>query len=162
MPNIKLQSLNGDIFDTDVQVAKCSGLIKTMLEDLGIENNEDDTVVPLPNVSSDILTKVLQWITYHKDDPEPMKDDEDKEIVNFSEWDTEFLNTLDMEVLFELIKAANYLDIKGLLNMTCQNVANMMKGKSAEEIRQIFNIKNDFTPEEEEQIRKENEWCEEK
>lgn len=28
--------------------------------------------------------------------------------------------------------------------------------------RKTFNIKNDFTPSEEEQVRKENEWCEEK
>ena len=33
-------------------------------------------------------------------------------------------------------------------------------GKTPEEIRKTFNIKNDFTPEEEEQVRKENEWCE--
>jgi hypothetical protein len=32
----------------------------------------------------------------------------------------------------------------------------MIKGKSVEEIRKTFNIVNDFTPEEEEQIRKEN------
>ena len=38
----------------------------------------------------------------------------------------------------------------------------MIKGKTPEEIRKTFNIKNDFSPEEEEQIRKENEWCEEK
>ena len=38
----------------------------------------------------------------------------------------------------------------------------MIKGKTPEEIRKTFNIKNDFTPEEEEQVRKENEWCEEK
>ena len=56
-------------------------------------------------------------------------------------------------------QAANYLDIKGLLDLTCQTVANMMKGKSVEEIRKIFNIKNDFTPEEEEEIRKENQWA---
>lgn len=30
----------------------------------------------------------------------------------------------------------------------------MIKGKSVEEIRKTFNITNDFTPEEEEQIRK--------
>jgi hypothetical protein len=36
----------------------------------------------------------------------------------------------------------------------------MIKGKSAEEIRQTFNIQNDFTPEEEAQIRRENEWAE--
>lgn len=38
----------------------------------------------------------------------------------------------------------------------------MIKGKTPEEIRKTFNIKNDFTPSEEEQVRKENEWCEEK
>ena len=36
----------------------------------------------------------------------------------------------------------------------------MIKGKTPEEIRVMFNIKNDLTPEEEEQIRKENDWCE--
>ena len=38
----------------------------------------------------------------------------------------------------------------------------MIKGKSPEEIRKTFNIQNDFTPEEEDQIRRENEWAEEK
>lgn len=49
-------------------------------------------------------------------------------------------------------QAANYLDIKGLLDVTCKTVANMIKGKSPEEIRKTFNIKNDFTPAEEEQV----------
>ena len=50
------------------------------------------------------------------------------------------------------LQAANYLDIKGLLDVTCKTVANMIKGKSPEEIRKTFNIKNDFTPAEEEQV----------
>jgi len=50
------------------------------------------------------------------------------------------------------MQAANYLDIKGLLDVTCKTVANMIKGKTTEEIRETFNIKNDFTPDEEEQV----------
>jgi hypothetical protein len=38
----------------------------------------------------------------------------------------------------------------------CKTVANMIKGKTPEEIRKLFNIVNDFTPEEEAQIKKEN------
>lgn len=35
-----------------------------------------------------------------------------------------------------------------------------VQGKTAEEIRKTFNIVNDFTPEEEAQVREENKWCE--
>ena len=59
-------------------------------------------------------------------------------------------------------QAANYLDIKALLDVGCKTVANMIKGKSPDEIRKTFNIQNDFTPEEEEQIRRENEWAEDR
>ena len=46
--------------------------------------------------------------------------------------------------------------LQGLLDVTCKTVANMIKGKTPEEIQKTFNIKNDFTPSEEEQVRKEN------
>ena len=67
-----------------------------------------------------------------------------------------------MIIVISSVKAANYLDIKPLLDLTCKTVANMIKNKSPDEIRSTFNIQNDFTPEEEEQVRKENEWCEER
>nr|XP_051191014.1 SKP1-like protein 14 [Lolium perenne] len=61
----------------------------------------------------------------------------------------------------------NYLDIKELLDLTCQTVVYMIKGKGAdminrktpEEIRKTFNIKNDFTKEDDYQIRWENQWA---
>ncbi|UYV78247.1 SKP1 [Cordylochernes scorpioides] len=158
----QLQSSDGEIFEVDVEIAKASVTIKTMLEDLGIDEEEDE-VVPLPNVNSAILKKVITWATYHKDDPVTPEEEENKEkrTDDISTWDADFLK-VDQGTLFELILAANYLDIKGLLDVTCKTVANMIKGKTPEKIRDTFNIKNDFTPSEEDQVRKENEWCEEK
>ena len=70
-------------------------------------------VVPLPNVNAAILKKVIQWATYHKDDPPLPEDDENKEkrTDDICSWDADFLK-VDQGTLFELILAANYLDIK--------------------------------------------------
>ncbi|CAL5436522.1 unnamed protein product [Camellia sinensis] len=54
------------------------------------------------------------------------------------------------------LKAANYLNIKSLLDLTCQTVVDMIKGKTPDEIRKTFNIKNDFSADEEEEVRREN------
>jgi Skp1 family, dimerisation domain len=51
----------------------------------------------------------------------------------------EFVN-VDNAQLFELILAANYLNVKRLLDITCQAVAEQIKGKTPEQIRQQFNI----------------------
>ncbi|XP_021719445.1 SKP1-like protein 1B [Chenopodium quinoa] len=48
-------------------------------------------------------------------------------------------------------EAANYMDIE-FAGFNCQCVANMIKGKTPKEIRKQFNIKNDFSPEEEEEF----------
>merc|ERR1719263_1061636 len=78
---------------------------------------------------------------------------------NVSEWDCEFLIVKQTD-LFELILAANYLDIKPLLDLTCAQVASMIKGRTPDEIRKIFNISSDFTPEEEIKVRADNPWLE--
>ncbi|OQV19157.1 putative Skp1-related protein [Hypsibius exemplaris] len=164
---IRIQSGDGEHFDVDLDVVKLSGTVKNMLDDLGIGEdvqNPTDEVIPLPMVTGAILKKVLHWAEFHKADPLANRDGDDdtsKRTDDISQWDSEFLK-VDQGTLFELILAANYLDMKGLLDVCCKTVANMIKGKSPEEIRRTFNIRNDFTPEEEEAVRKENEWCEDR
>ena len=106
-------------------------------------------------VNESVLKKVIEWCEHHKDDPPASADDSDsrKKTTDIEEWDQKFMQ-VDQEMLFEIILASNYLDIKPLLDVGCKTVANMIKGKSPEEIRKTFNITNDFTPEEEDQIRR--------
>ncbi|KAH8253505.1 hypothetical protein KR032_005773, partial [Drosophila birchii] len=143
MPTIRLESSDNEVFNIDLEVIKCSETIRTALEDLG--DTDDCGVFPLPNVNSTILKMVLHWATYHKDDPIVAEDDEDPcawRSDDLSQWDVEFLK-VDQGTLFELILAANYLNIQGLLTAACKTVANMIKGKTPEEIRATFSIQNE-------------------
>jgi len=161
---VLLVTSDNEQFKVEQAVAYRSMLIKNMVEDVG----ESENAIPLPNVSASVLKKVLEWCEHHKKDPEPsaaatddLADDSRKKTTEISDWDQKFIS-VDQEMLFEIILAANYLDIKPLLDVGCKTVANMIKGKQPEEIRKMFNITNDFTPEEEAQIRKENEWAEDR
>ena len=160
MPMIKLQSSEGEIFPVDVEVACKSLTIKTMLEDLGMEA-ETDEAVPI-GINSAILKKTLQWLAHHKDDPAPpVEKDEDvfeEKEWKLSSWDQDFLK-VDQDTLFQLIYAANFLDIKDLVATACKGVSNIIKGKNVKEIRNIFNIKCDISHERFAEIRKGNEWA---
>ncbi|KAK9948361.1 hypothetical protein M0R45_003942 [Rubus argutus] len=147
---ITLKSSDGESFEVDEAVALESQTIKHMIEDDCADNG-----IPLPNVTSKILAKVIEYCKKHVDAAKPDEKVTEEELKN---WDTDFVK-VDQATLFDLILAANYLNIKNLLDLTCQTVADMIKGKTPEEIRKTFNIKNDFTPEEEEEVRRENQWA---
>lgn len=79
------------------------------------------------------------------------------------EWDKHFIGQMPQHVMFEVILACNFLDYKPLLDACCKTIAEKIKTiGNPEDIRKHFNIKNDFTPEEEEQMIRENEWVNEK
>ena len=141
-----------------------SELVKSMMDEDEDDDNEDaPTEIPLPNVKAAVLRKVIEFCEHHLKEPmteieKPLKSQNMADVVQ--KWYADFVD-LEQVLLFELILAANYMDIKPLLDLTCATVASMIKGKTPEEIRSTFNITNDFSPEEEAQVREENKWCEE-
>ncbi|GER33984.1 skp1 [Striga asiatica] len=158
---IILRSSDGEVFEVDESVAIESQTIKHMIEDECADN-----VIPLPNVTGKILSKVIEYCKRHVDAAAAANatraEDKLASTANTEDdlkaFDADFVK-VDQAMLFDLILAANFLNIKSLLDLTCQTVADMIKGKTPEEIRKTFNIKNDFTPEEEEEVRRENQWA---
>lgn len=97
-----------------------------MIDDAGTEEE-----IPLPNVKKPILQKVMEYCEKHRTDnpPEiekPLKTSNLSEIVDA--WDAKFIDIENLEELFEIILAANYLDIKSLLDLSCAKVATLIKG----------------------------------
>nr|AKQ53346.1 SKP1-like protein [Nicotiana benthamiana] len=138
-----LKSSDGDEFQLEENAAVQSITIKNMVED-------DYTLIPLPNVDTKNLTKITEYLKMHADE----KTESNKEEIE--KFDKEFVNATFQD-LFELVLAANYLDIKSLMDLLCQAIADRIKNKSYKAVRKIFNITNDYTPEEEEEVRKEHE-----
>ena len=68
-----------------------------------------------------LLTQVLEYCEHHRGERLPTTDAESqdetrKRTTDISEWDQKFI-AVDQEMLFEIILAANYLDIKPLLSV---------------------------------------------
>ena len=114
---MKLKSKQEEIFEVEKEVACRSVTVKNMIEDTGL-----DTPVPLPMVDSKILIKVIEYCKYHHKGEQDSLPEDEKNV-----WDKDFVK-VDDETLFNLILAANYLDIKSLLDLTCKTVADEIKG----------------------------------
>ncbi|ORX85157.1 ubiquitin-protein ligase [Basidiobolus meristosporus CBS 931.73] len=147
-----LKSCDSQVFQVDKEVVKHSLLISNMLEDVG----ETELPIPLPNVTGEVLKKVLEFCEHHRND----LGEEIDEVVctEMDDWDREFA-LVDSKLLFAIVMAANYLDIKLLLEVGCKIIANIIRGKTPEQIREIFRLEDDLTEEEKEQIKKENAWA---
>ncbi|KAG8739924.1 hypothetical protein FRC10_004985 [Ceratobasidium sp. 414] len=123
-------------------------------EDIDADSTQSPRIMRLGTISSTkrVVFRIEKESGNSIDNPR-------RQVSEIGEWDQKFIQ-VDQEMLFEIILAANYLDIKGLLDVGCKTVADTIKGKTPAEIRRHFNIVNDYTPEEEAQIKRENEWAE--
>jgi S-phase kinase-associated protein 1 len=156
---VVLVSSDSQSFEVEKEVALCSGTIARLIADTSA--SDAGMPVPLPNVKGEIVQKIIDFCRHHIARPSASLAAEEgaeanQRTDNIDEWDRAFCN-MEQATLFETILAANYLDIKPLLNVTCKAVANMIKGKTPDELRKVFNIENDLS-EEEDEIAKDNQW----
>ncbi|GKA62348.1 SKP1-like protein 1B, partial [Tanacetum coccineum] len=139
----RAQGSDGELLQAEEMVALQSETIKHM-----IEGDCANPTIPLPNVTSKILTKVIEYCKKHVEAPNSEDKVAEEELKSF---DAEFVK-VDQGTLFDLILADKTSLTSRPIGIECQTVADMIKGKTPEEIRKTFNIKNDLTPKEEEGI----------
>ncbi|UJR20392.1 hypothetical protein I4U23_023523 [Adineta vaga] len=152
--NMKVISTDGEEFNISYDIAKQSRLLHSYFDE------SFDEPIKLPLVNASILKSVIDFCEHHKNDPEAeISDDDDDDDDNnnnitkknvqelkqrkpVSEWDRAFIQRFSVrdESLFDIVTAANYLDIPILLNTICKSIIYLIKGKTSEEIREIFKI----------------------
>mmetsp|Transcript_9885 Transcript_9885/g.13638 ORF Transcript_9885/g.13638 Transcript_9885/m.13638 type:complete len:207 (+) Transcript_9885:49-669(+) len=134
------------------KAARMSKLIQTT-----IEGDSTCSEIELFHIEGDIVERIVKYMQYHEtvrpqEIEKPIKSNRMVDLVD--SFDAKFCE-VGQETMFKLLLAANYMDIKPLLLLMCAKVASLLKGKTPQQIRKTFNIRGDYTPEEEEEVRNE-------
>ncbi|KAJ2703984.1 hypothetical protein FB645_003640 [Coemansia sp. IMI 203386] len=159
MSFIKVSTNDDRVIEVPQEIVKQIGIIHNLVQ---LQQDTTNEPIPLEQVDAKTMEKIIEYCMHHKDDPINEDDEEEeapKRSDDIDEWDLMFINNVEQEMLFSLLIASNYLEIKPLMDLGCKTVANMIRNKDAGQIRQMFNITEDYTEEEKEQIEKENEWA---
>ena len=154
--NVKLMSSDGKIYEVPDTILKKSTLLKELTTD-----NEGE-VITLKEVNEECLKRIIEYLYHYKDFepkevPKPFPENCDanflRSILN-DEWTFNYLNNLSNDKAIDMINAANYLQIDGLINLLSAKLAYELSNCSEEEARQKFQIEEDLTPEEIEEFDK--------
>jgi len=137
--SLKIVSKDKKEYDVERKNAFISTLIKTSLD-----TDPSATEVPIPGVSSNILTEVIAYMNHHKgvEPPiieKPLRSKVMKDVCK-DPFDADFIDRIgeNRQSLYDLILAANYMDIKSLLHLGCAKVASLIKGQPLEKIKDIL------------------------
>ncbi|KAI3959295.1 hypothetical protein MKW98_018885 [Papaver atlanticum] len=88
---VTLKSSDGEVFDVEEVVALESETIKHMIEDDYADNG-----IPLPNVTSKIMSLVVQYCKKYVETPQGDDRAADDEL---KKWDADFINDVDQNLV---------------------------------------------------------------
>lgn len=103
---ITLKSCDGETFEVEELVVLESQTIKHMVED-----DCADSVIPLPNVTSKILAKVIEYCKKHVDSPKSSESNDRQVDEELKTWDAEFVK-VDQATLFDLILVCSHYSFR--------------------------------------------------
>ena len=134
---IQISSLEGNIYNISKKAAMRSGILKGMIEDF-----PDESLFPMKSIKGNILEKIKDYLMHYKDE-EPQKIEIPLKSNNFNEcvnnWDFNFLGN-DIDIIFDLLEAANYMDIKPLHELVSAFLGSNIRGINSNSIFKDFEI----------------------
>lgn len=146
LKQVKLRTSDNKCFTLTKSQACCSNALRRMIDVRPNTISASKEYINLQNVSSPMLTKVIEWCQIQQ-----WSKTEEIEL-HLTDGYKEFFKSLPEQELFELMHVSNYLDIESLFDACCRTTAKQWEGKRVEDIRRMYNIESDFTPEEEHQM----------
>ena len=156
-------SADGHRFTVPLSVACGSNVIKSAID---VSSASELKV----NVDHGILSAFIEYLTYHDGNPaqpitKPLKcvkRECNLSDNNVCEWDVQFIHRFEQRTAGREAAAAYYLEIPSLFELFSAYIASYFPYKTPEEVREYYNLEDDLTDEEKDEIRRINVWCQDK
>lgn len=112
--------------------------LNDMISDLGA-GDDDSPPIQIQNTkaTAEMLIQIIKW---YRANPELADADTKHALLPHEIEFIECLTAKKIDLLFDLILVANFLNAKTIMYMSCNYVANLIKGKTPSEIRQTFGL----------------------
>jgi S-phase kinase-associated protein 1 len=135
---VKLSSSDGRIFPpVTFDVVSLSSFVAAAAEFC----NDEEIDVCVPNVRAEVLSLIICFCHHHKAEPitieKPHCSNDIYELV--PKWYADFVVNMERAMFFDLMAAANFMEIHPLIELTCLVASIIFTGKSASAIRSVFN-----------------------
>ena len=149
---VKLKSKDNQIYEVSIDLLEKAKLISGIVEDA---SDEDDTIF-LREIDEINLIRIIDYLVHYqkeepKEIPKPYPERTDdaflRSILN-DDWTFDYIQNMTLEEAINLINAADYLQIDGLINILAAKLAHEMCNCEVEEARRKFGIECDMTEEE--------------
>ncbi|RWS00632.1 hypothetical protein B4U79_17793 [Dinothrombium tinctorium] len=131
---------------------------ETFNEMIQLKIGQENEQIELPEVDSQTMEKLIEWIKHYKNQQSPDESDDKLSESKLDSWDKEFFQ-MPNELLFHVLTAANYLNMKRLMDKVCFVIALRLKGKTTKQMRQLMRVENDLSDQQIAEIEKEFGWC---
>ena len=149
---VKLKSKDNQIYEVSIDLLEKAKLISGIVEDA---SDEDDTIF-LREIDEINLIRIIDYLVHYqkeepKEIPKPFPERTDdaflRSILN-DDWTFDYIQNMTLEEAINLVNAADYLEIDGLINILAAKLAHEMCNCEVEEARRKFGIECDMTEEE--------------
>ncbi len=157
-PNIQIVTKNGDKHCVPLNIALQIGIIRNLMDDSDSESDDDsvEREIPIPTIPTLLFEKILEYLVLHQNNPapkivKPIIGDNLNAVVNDS--DQGFINNLPLNGdanVFDILEAANFLEIPPLVDLCLAKIAIAVRGKTLEKVREDFGIEDSAEPTQEE------------
>ena len=149
---VKLKSSDGKIFEVPIDILQKSKLFA----DINQSDEDEENEIELKEVDGKNLERIIEYLKHYKDIepkeiPKPFPDRTDdaflRSILN-DDWTFDYIQSMTLDEAINLVNAANYLQIDGLINILTAKLSHEMCNCDVEEQRRKFGIECDMTEEE--------------